>query len=990
MADTDRRKIQGEVSLDASGVREGAQEATSAVRQMAGDMQAAGKQAATGFKPVETGAAGAGAAVSRAEKSMVASIERATVAMRSGGKAGADYYEMLAKQRGISGDVLAPYIKQLREAEAAQAALSRTAGMSDKATAAALRGVPAQFTDILVSLQGGQNPLTVFLQQGGQLKDMFGGAGMAAKALGGYILGLVNPLTVTAAAVGVLGLAYYQGSQEADAYAKSIIMTGNAAGTTVGQLAAMAQELDGKGFTESAAASALAQVAASGNVARDSISKVAEVAMRLERDAGIPIADTVKAFDELGKSPVEASLKLTEQHRYLTTEIYEQIKALKDQGRQLEAATLAQETYATTMIGRTDQMVERLGIFEGMWKAAGSAAAKAWDNFRGIGRGETPETRLAAMQAELEKGADGRLDFFWNPRKRELEKQIADLQSQVWASDLNSWGEAEHNRVQLAGTKAAAAIEKANTSALTKQEQLNKALKEYRDNLEDVRKANPNSALLNPEQIAKAEEGIRERFKEKGGASTNAASRRLDLSGIQSAMREEVAMLDQQQRAMDLQRQAGLMSEQDYYTQKRALIEQAGKVEKKGLQEQITRLEAEKSKGADAINAKRQLGETRAKLALKEIELQNKLTQADTEAAVAKERHEKAMAAQLATHQRYVAQMQLQAERSVGTAWMGDKDRQRLEQQWAVQDKYLVERRRLEDQRDFTPNLSDSQRKLIDQRLKDIEVEQREELKWNAWKYDQLDQMQTKWQLGASQAMQNYADQASNVAGQVGNVFTKAFQGMEDALVSFAMTGKADFASMANSIIADIIRIQIRASMVGSDGKSGWLSTLVNAGMSWLTGGSAGASSNPSQYSLTTASNYNGGGMGLSFGGYRANGGPVDAGKVYEVNERGDPELLTVGNKQMLLMAKQPGYVTALRGGSASGAASGAAGAGVVVNIHNNAGAQVEQQQRTGADGHQIIDVFIKQAVSAVAGQLASDSGQVGQAMRARKSMGMG
>ena len=50
----------------------------------------------------------------------------------------------------------------------------------------------------------------------------------------------------------------------------------------------------------------------------------------------------------------------------------------------------------------------------------------------------------------------------------------------------------------------------------------------------------------------------------------------------------------------------------------------------------------------------------------------------------------------------------------------------------------------------------------------------------------------------------------------------------------------------------------------------------------------------------------------------------------------------------------------------------------------------MEQRSRTGADGQEIIEVFIKQAVSAVAGQLASDSGQIGQAMRARKSMGMG
>lgn len=848
MADTDRRKIQGEVSLDASGVREGAQEAASAVRQMAGDMQAAGKQAAAGFKPVEAGAAGAGAAMSRAEKSMVASIERATAAMRSGGKQGAEYYEMLAKQRGISGDVLAPYIKQLREAEAAQKSLNRAnMAMSDKQIAAAMRGVPAQFTDILVSLQGGQNPLTVLFQQGGQLKDMFGGVGTAARALGGYILGLVNPFTLAAGAAGVLGLAYYQGSKEADAFAKSIIMTGNAAGTTVGQLAAMAEELDGKGFTESAAAAALAQVAASGNVARDSISKVAEVALRLEKDAGIPIADTVKAFDELGKSPVEASLKLTEQHRYLTAEIYQQIKALQDQGRELEAAKLAQDTYANAMSERTTQMVDQLGIFERAWRAVGGAAKEAWDNFLGVGRTESPETRLAAVKAELEKGADGRLDFFWNPRKRQLEREAFELQGQVDANALNAWGEAEFRRVQDEGVKAIQEVEKLYGRAASKQEQLNKALEAFRVNIEKTRKSNPNSELLDPEKIEKTEAWIREQYKEKSGKgpNTNAAARRLDLSGIQSAMRQELALLGQQQQSLDLQRAAGLMSEQEYYAQKRALIEQAGEVERNALQEQIARLEAEKSKGADALNAKRQLGEARMQLELKNIELQNKLTAVNQDATTAMARQEAALQSLASTHRVYLEQLDKQAQRTVSTAWMGDKDRQRAQGIWAIEDRYLAEQRRLEDQRMFTPNLSQEQRAQIEMRLQLLQTEKSRELQLYQQTYMQLDQMQSQWILGAGQALQNYADQAANVAGQVGDVFTRAFQSMEDALVSFITTGKLDFNSLAKSIVADITRIIVKQQLsnalgvAGGSGSGGGLMSLIGAGIGLFGGTSA-------------------------------------------------------------------------------------------------------------------------------------------------------
>src|SRR5689334_9755793 len=87
---------------------------------------------------------------------------------------------------------------------------SQTGQRSAKEMAFAMRGVPAQFTDIVTSLQAGQNPMTVFLQQGGQLKDMFGGIGPAARALSGYVIGLVNPFTLAAGAAGLLALAYYE------------------------------------------------------------------------------------------------------------------------------------------------------------------------------------------------------------------------------------------------------------------------------------------------------------------------------------------------------------------------------------------------------------------------------------------------------------------------------------------------------------------------------------------------------------------------------------------------------------------------------------------------------------------------------------------------------------------------------------------------------------------------------------------------------------
>ncbi|HIF0930635.1 TPA: phage tail length tape measure family protein [Klebsiella pneumoniae] len=103
--------------------------------------------------------------------------------------------------------------------EKTQAQLDKTS-QSAAQTANAMRMIPAQMTDIVVGLSTGQSPFMVLMQQGGQLKDMFGGIGPAIKGVGTYVMGLVNPYSVAAASVGLLTYAVYQNRQEIDAATK--------------------------------------------------------------------------------------------------------------------------------------------------------------------------------------------------------------------------------------------------------------------------------------------------------------------------------------------------------------------------------------------------------------------------------------------------------------------------------------------------------------------------------------------------------------------------------------------------------------------------------------------------------------------------------------------------------------------------------------------------------------------------------------------------
>jgi phage-related minor tail protein len=183
------------------------------------------------------------------------------------------------------------YSKKIEEARTRLDGFSdqlKKTGMSAKQTAWAMRMIPAQMTDIVVGLSTGQSPFMVLMQQGGQLKDMFGGIGPAIKGVGTYVMGLVNPFTLAAAAVGVLGLAYYQGSQEQDAFNKSLILTGNTIGKTSGQLADIAARAGvAANSTTGAAASVLNQLVSSGKVAGDELERVTVAVVKTSDATGI-------------------------------------------------------------------------------------------------------------------------------------------------------------------------------------------------------------------------------------------------------------------------------------------------------------------------------------------------------------------------------------------------------------------------------------------------------------------------------------------------------------------------------------------------------------------------------------------------------------------------------------------------------------------------------------------------------------------------------
>ena len=261
----------------------------------------------------------------------------------------------------------------------------------------AMRQLPMQITDITTSLASGMPVWLVAVQQGGQIKDSFGGWANAGRAL----ISTINPLTLAIAgitvAAGATIAAFIQGGAEAYEFEKAIALTGNSAGISSDRLAQMAQRIDGVSGTQRQAAAALAEVTAAGKFTADQIELIGTTAVVMENGVGQAVSATVDQFKRLAEEPTEASAALNEQYNYLTVSVYEQIAALEAQGNQAGAAQLAMESLAEAMQSRATEIAGNLGLVESAWQGIKNVAAAAWDAMLDVGRADTLEDKLASI-----------------------------------------------------------------------------------------------------------------------------------------------------------------------------------------------------------------------------------------------------------------------------------------------------------------------------------------------------------------------------------------------------------------------------------------------------------------------------------------------------------------------------------------------------------------------------------------------------------------
>jgi len=919
------RAVTLETQVDTTGARAGFNEIQREAGTMAAAVARSSEQAERATNGIGSGASGSARNVEAATRNLIGSIQRTSAAMETGSRTGSAYFEVLGRQRGIDPAVLEPYLAQLRAVEQAQHRGAAAANANAQATGHAglsaaqinqeLRFLPNRFQSIADSITAGQRPMQILIQQGGELVSSFGGISTAAKAVGGYLIGLVNPITITAAVVGTLALAYRQGTQELDAYARTLVLTGNAAGVTAGAMGDMAKHIATGFVTQREASAALAALLGTTKVSGENLQEFGRVTVAINREVGKSVEDIAKDFEALAKSPLQASVKLSEQYHYLTTATREQIDALEKQGKAEEAGETAQKAYAAAFEGRTQQLKNNIGDIERAWRGVGSVAQKAWDQMLNIGRPKSNEDQIADIDAQLERARTHRTPIVSFARLAveqskpgldvdTLRRQRADL---VWKKAKADW-DAQQKGIEIQMSEAMQAWDQAGEKFLSRTKQ--------RDNEIARMRTQGLAAGVSDKDMSDREAKIRQSYADLDNS---------DLAKLEANRTKQRAVLDGEMQDLENSRKLQLLSASEYYARKRDIDLKALALDLPILQATM----GKDKKKEDQSAYQKDLGDLQAYFTRRS----NIIKAANNSIAEEADGPAKALRAQVATWDRSISSQQQYADQEMKLFGQTDAARSILIAQLRIEAdarKYLDDLKlkghapteqeiadinreataakgrianeiartnaiagagqlREENRRSALEGISDAARysdmaleidakkwrELISYAKEGSDERKLIEKEFNEW-YANRQAERDPW-TAARRTLAQYGREASDVGAGISQAMTNGFRSAEDALVSFITTGKLSFSSLASSIIADLARIEARKAIsnLGSYALDFAMQSFGQIGSSQIE------ASHTSEMSRI-----------LSQLPARANGGPVNSGLSYLVGERG-PEIFT-------------------------------------------------------------------------------------------------
>ncbi|EPZ2457890.1 phage tail tape measure protein [Citrobacter youngae] len=681
----------------------------------------------------------------------------------------------------------------LPDALSRQELAARRAGISIGQYNQALRMLPAQFTDIATQLAGGQSPFLILLQQGGQIKDSFGGVQGALTGVGEYIrnmAGMINPTTIALAGlvgtIGLLAAAAYNSSEQFDQVARSVIMMGGAGFASMQQLNQAAEEVVGRTNTSiSSTVDTLVELNDTGKYTASQIKQIA-TSITLMGKAGNDTKTAMSDFGKIVSDPVKGLASLNEQYGFVDEAMMKHIIQLRKQKGEQAAVNEAINLFAGVMAKRAEETNKATDNIGQTWQWLKKTASDTFDDI-GI------TVRAWGNQV---------IDIF-----NLVEASIKDLFLNITSLDAKFTGTIAGWAEKIPGGGAITdflgmdveAMKKAGVEA-DKEIAANK--KRYGELWKRVTAPN---AQANYEAEARGAT-----VKGEGGSSResrDAVSKLAEDSAKKT--KEAKATLD-----------AGDRTLENYRAQARTLTETLETLRQTGdIHAKNTEFSKQQSHFAELDES----AKTRALTAQEKSLLSNR--EAILNAAKVVDQKNKEVEAQQKINglaqqaNKYATQMAEKTEALRDSAGLSSRQTQRLMEEAQLRQGWLNGGGKLED------------------------AGYEKELAALRKYYAEEDKLRGDWKAGAVSGWNEYLDAATNTYDAVKNVASSTLTGLSDMLTELMTTGKASVKEFGKSMLKMILDVTNRLMVAYA----------VQAAMGWVNGGSGGGNTPGGAYANAAA-----------------------------------------------------------------------------------------------------------------------------------------
>ncbi|HAM4347172.1 phage tail tape measure protein [Escherichia coli] len=659
-----------------------------------------------------------------------------------------------------------------------QALAAQKAGISVGQYKAAMRTLPAQFTDIATQLAGGQNPWLILLQQGGQVKDSFGGMLPMFRGLAGAITLPMVGVTSLAVATGALAYAWYQGDSTLSAFNKTLVLSGNQSGLTAERMLTLSRAGQAAGLTFNQAGESLAALVSAGVRGGEQFDAINQSVARFASASGVEVDKVAEAFGKLTTDPTSGLMAMARQFRNVTAEQIAYVAQLQRSGDEAGALQAANDAATKGFDEQTRRLKENMGTLETWADKTGKAFKSMWDAILDIGRPESSADMLASAQKAFDE-ADKKWQWYQSRSQRRGKT------SSFRANLQGAWDDRENARLGLAAATLQSDMEKAGELAARDRaeressqlqytgeaqkayERLLTPLEKYTARQEELNKALKDGKILQADYntlMASAKKDYESTQKKPSGVKVSAGERQED--------RAHAAMLALETELLTLEKHAGAnekISQQrrDLWKAENQYVVLKEAATKRQLSEQEKSLLAHEK---ETLEYKRQLAELGDK-----VEHQKRLNELAQQAA----RFE---------------QQQSAKQAAISAKARGLTDRQ-------------------------------AQRESEEQRLRDVYGDNPDALAKatsalkNTWSAEE--QLRGSWMAGLKSGWGEWAESATDSFSQVKSAATQTFDGIAQNMAAMLTGSEQNWRGFTRSVLSMLTEIFLKQAMVGIVGSIG-------------------------------------------------------------------------------------------------------------------------------------------------------------------------